>query len=111
LTAKRSDGLSRTGSLPSSTAHANRGSSLLPFAGHRIRSTRKASLLALVAIFEPSVSGPPVSLGASHTKAVIYTYMDSSNQVRLALDVPLRGIAFSEGSEFPELSHQTGLTK
>lgn len=87
------------------------GSSLLPSAGHRIRSIRRVPCILLLAIFGKSSTGQPVSLGARDTSAVIYTYMDSSNRVRLVLDVPLSGKVFSEGSEFPELSLQTGLTR
>lgn len=67
--------------------------------------------MLLLAIFARSSTGQPVSLGAKNTSAVIYTYTDSSNLVRLVLDVPLSGTVFSEGSEFPELSLQRGLTR
>jgi len=109
LTAKKS-GLPSPHGFPHSS-QMTPGFSLLLSAGHRIRSTRKAHCTLLLAIFAKSSTGRPVSLGARDTSAEIYTYMDSSNQVRLVLDVPLSGTVFSEGSEFPELSHQPGLTK
>jgi len=100
LTAKESGQLSLDGYLPSSWGNQNpRGSSLLPSAAHLTRTTRKLRCIVLLGIFAGSAPAPPVSLGLSDTSAVISTYMDSSHQVRLVLDVPLLGTSFTRASE------------
>lgn len=112
MQAKKSEQPLLDGFLPSSSTSRNHlGSSLLPSAGRQTRTTRKLRCIVLAAIFAKSASGQPVSLGAKNTSAVISTYMDSSHQVRLVLDVPLRGVSFTEGLEDLGSSPPRGLTR